>query len=114
MFIAHVKQAGGGCDYTIDCAKTMWRLKAETHENAIKELRELVIGRLDVDYGCYEGGFWGETRLESVTLFEVSNESEVDIDKWYQGALATLDNAEAKAKEKEERAQLERLKEKYN
>jgi hypothetical protein len=120
MFIAYVKQSGEGCDYTIDCGKTLWRLKAVTKEDAIKELKGLVIGSFDEDYGCYEEGYWDETNmyqdplLGKVTLFEVSDESEMDLDTWYKTAHYKVEAARSKRDEAKEKAEFERLNSKFS
>jgi hypothetical protein len=112
MFIAHVKQHGG-CDYTIACGETVWWLKADTHEAAIEELKDIIIGKMELPDCSYFEGFWGEQALSNVTLFEISGEEIIPIAKWYKEALKCAEEAKAKLGEKDERAELERLKKKY-
>ncbi len=112
MFIAHVKQAGG-CDYTISCGETLWQLKAKTYDEAIEELKSKIIGKMEMPDCRYFEGYWGESILSSVTLFEVSDEKIVPIDEWYTEATKRTEEAKVELKEAEEKAELERLKRKY-
>jgi len=45
MFIAHVKECGEGCDYTIGCGHRLITLLANTKEEAIAELKKIYNGR---------------------------------------------------------------------
>lgn len=98
MFIAYVKQAGEGCDYTIGCAQTLWRLKATTRIDAVEELQRKV-GEVE--------------RLGELTLFEVVNEEEMPIEQWYTEAENRADERAQQAELNAERAELKRLKAKF-
>ncbi len=112
MFIAHVKQPGG-CDYTIACGETVWRLKADTREAAIKEMKAEIIGELDGSECRYYEGHWDEHALSNVTLFEVSNEENIPVDEWYAEALKIVKDTIAELEEQADKAEFEQLKERY-
>jgi len=112
MFIAHVKQ-DGGCDYTIACGETIWWLKAGTREAAIEELKDKIIGKMEMPDCEYYEGYWAEHRLSSVTLFEISGQTIIPVDKWYDEALKFARETRSSLNEEDERAELERLKKKY-
>ena len=112
MFIAHVKQ-NGGCDYTIACGETIWRLEANTREAAIEELKNKIIGKMEMPDCKHFEGYWDERLLSHVTLFEIFGETILPVDKWYAEALKRVEEAKTGLEEKDERAELERLKEKY-
>ena len=112
MFIAHVKQ-NGGCDYTIACGETIWRLEANTREAAIEELKEPIIGKMELPDCEYSEGCWAEQRLNNATLFEISGETIVPVEKWYTEALKRAEETRNNLEEKDEREEFERLKKKY-
>lgn len=114
MFIAYVKQKGEGCDYTVACGETVWRLKAETYEDAMEELKDKVIGKMETSDCEYHEGYWSDSTLDCITLFEVSSEIQIPVDTWYVDALERAEAAKAEIKEKAERNEFERLKEKYS
>lgn len=105
MFIAYVKQKGEGCDYTIACGETLWRLKAKTYEDAIKELKDKVVGEMEIpDHG---------DKLANITLFEISSETQIPVDTWYADTLKHAEDIKAEMKEEAERSELHRLEKKY-
>ena len=112
-FIAYVTQEGEGCDYTIDCAKTLWYLKSNSKQNAIIELKKIIIGQWDSDEEGYDEGYWDEFQLEKVILFEISSEEKVPIEEWYSDAIEFAHQERGKSKERAEKRELQRLKEKY-
>jgi len=111
-FIAYVKQEMQGCDYTIACGQTIWKLKSTSKEDAIEELRKMIIGEYVPGDG-YEEGYWGESKLSEVILFEVKEELPIDVNQWYREALKFKNDEENKAKNDDERKEYERLKSKY-
>jgi len=113
MFIAYVNQTGYGCDYTIACGKTLWRLKAGNKSDADEEVKHLVLGEFDEEDGRYYEGYWGEIALDSVTIFEVSHENEVPIEKWYKEAKELVASRRKISIEEREKAEFERLKAKF-
>lgn len=110
MFIAHAVQEDEGCGYTISCGEALWILDATIKEEAIKELKRIVLGKWDNDEQDFDDQC--ET-LEKLTLFEVSEKESMPIDTWYQEAedfkqlQKCLDNAE------KDKAEYERLKAKF-
>jgi len=113
MFIAYVEQAGEGCDYTIDCGKTLWKLSADTKEEAIEEIKRNVIGELNTDNGAYYEGLWYEFELRSIQLFEVSNYEDLDVGLWYREASEKAKSIKDKVRLDRERLEYERLKAKF-
>jgi len=111
MFVAYVNQ-GEGCKYMISCGETLWELEASTCDEAVKELKTRVIGEVDED-GDLEDGYWGESKLEDITLFEIINREQMPLDKWYSEGQEIMDNKEIATKEQAEKIQLKHLKEKY-
>ena len=112
-FIAHIIQSGEGCDYMISCGETLLPLIAKTKEEAIKELKEKVIGKYDPKYNCYEEGYQGEQELSRVTLYEISNMTPIPVDEWYKEAEKYIKKEEKKLTEEKEKIEYEKLKSKY-
>jgi len=110
MFIAYVKQAGEGCDYTIACGETIWKLFAETREDAIVELRHKVLGDFVPDYG------WEDSYddLSHVTLFEVLHTEEMPLEQWYGYMKEVEEENKRKQEELKEFQEYKRLQEKYS
>lgn len=113
-YIAYVKQKDYGCDYTIGCAQTLWRLKAQDLASAMLELRDEVIGKPWAD-GCgYEDGYWDEYQLSQAILFKVEDEIDVPLSMWYTEAEKQAQERKAAVSDEAERAEFERLKEKFS
>jgi hypothetical protein len=100
-FIALLEQAGEGCDYSIRCGLQVFRLKASTRFNAIKELRDIVVK------------YRGDDELEKVILFDVLNEQEMPVSTWYQEDGDAQEIMDKNEKEKKEREEYEKLKKKF-
>lgn len=113
MFIAYVEQVGEGCDYSIGCGKSLWRLEAKTRDEAIKELKASVLGEFDPEYGGHQEGYWDERELDLVTLFEVVNEEVISVEQWYSEVKKLRGEAQRKAIEEAEKNEYERLKKIY-
>lgn len=113
MFIAYVKEKGEGCDYTIACGETIWHLKAETYEDAMEELKNKIIGKMELPECEYYEGYWSDSTLDCITLFEISNETRIPVDTWYADALKHAESVRAEIKEEAERSELHRLEKKY-
>lgn len=109
-FIAYINETNYGCDYTIACGKAVMELKAEIRDEAIKELKDRVIGVRDGRGYNTEDCFSGEPRIVSATLYEVASTYHVPLDDWY----AERDRVESEGlrarEEKERRNQYETLK----
>lgn len=102
MFIAYLEQQGG-CDYTIGCGKRLIRLKADSKEKAIIELKTII----KEDYGTYDYG------LEEITLFETSIEENMPIQEWIEENRREEQAEIQKEKDEAEKAEYERLKQKF-
>lgn len=114
MFIALITQAADGCDYTIACGKKWIELESKTKDEAIQELGEFIIGKPDDDYKSgFDGSFWGDERLSEVILLEVSDRIDISVEKWYSNAESILQERKLKVAQEKERAEYERLKEKF-
>jgi hypothetical protein len=112
-YIAYVRQDIEGCDYTIGCAQTLWRLKAQTYDEALRELRDEIVGQFLPEYADYEEGYWGEDKLKQVTLFGVEQEVEIPLELWYAEGKKRVEEYKIRINEEAERAEFERLREKY-
>lgn len=108
QYIAYINQTDYGCDYTIACGKVMRRLNAQTREDALKEIRQFVFG---------EGGGWVDVDLnleiEDITLFEVSEEIDIPLERWLEEYRTKVNEEAADALRNAELRQLAKLKAKY-
>jgi len=113
MFAAYVNQTDNGCDYTIACGKVLWMLEAATREEALVELRGKVLGTFCPDEGYWEEGWYGDSKLASVTLFEVFGPEAIGISEWYAQAEQMTEEVQAHQRESAERELYQQLKEKF-
>ncbi|HDR9106035.1 TPA: hypothetical protein QDB04_002892 [Burkholderia vietnamiensis] len=104
MFIAHLKQSGEGCDYTIACGEKVVRLKATTWEEVPDEVRQ----HLENSYGPRS-----ERRLARCTVYEVAESLEVPVDAWYSEIEDASRQAAEARKTAQRRAEYERLKREF-
>ncbi len=111
MYIAYLVEEGEGCDYTIACGETVLKLKATTRDEAIKELRQEIIGEWNGDE--YEGGYGPDQRLEHVEFFEVVDKELMPISVWYSDADAFRKKQANGMAEESEKAEYDRLKIKF-
>lgn len=118
MFVVLISQ-DGGCDYTIGCGKNWLFLDAENKEDAIDELKTIIFG---VDRGLDEdedpadediGLYIGEMELANATLLEVSNETEIPLETWYEEAENLEIERKAERQRLREQVEYKRLKAKY-
>lgn len=117
MFLAYVKQAREGCDYTIACGETLWELEAATRSEAIDELKRMVLGEWVPEDGEYEGGCWdewGEGDLGKVELIEVERRELLPIEIWYSKAKGKIEQGKVDVTQQAERMEYKRLKAKYD
>lgn len=114
-FIAYVKQDVERCDYTIGCGQCTIGFEAESMDAAVKLYRDAALGSQDdenpfVYYGLRDTK---DQSIKSVRLYRYDEELLVDIgtirEEQKQIAVAQA-KAESEAKE---RAEFERLKQKY-
>lgn len=104
MFLAHIKQVGEGCDYTIACGEKVVRLKAISMADAREEVRRM----LAEDYT-----FKGDRRLQSATVYEVHDTFKVPVDAWYDELRAESTQDEAQRQQAARRRQYETLKHEF-
>ena len=110
MYIAYVSQKNVGCDYTIGCGQTIWTLHSDCWNDAVAELRRMVIGMPDSDEHT---GYWDEKKLGKVVLYEVSCVKEMPLDVWYKEGHEAIVKLEHRICEEVERTVYEKLKAKY-
>ena len=103
--IALVYGIGEGCDYTIGCNKTWWELKATNMGKAIEEVKAKLRDYGECDYGAKS---IGRVQILSVTAID-----EMDLNHLRQEAKTKLENEERQKTERQERGQLEALKQNY-
>jgi len=106
QFIAHFIGEGDGCDYTIGCNTVLENLKATTLDEAKKEVGE----KLE-DFGADDEE--ADYPMGKVVIYEVAVETIFDLDAWLDGKQTSKERDEEELTESEERAMLQKLKNKY-
>lgn len=102
-FFVYYKGRGYGCDYTIGCNLCVEKRAADSIEEVIEEITEEI----------EESPDYSEERIESITIIEVAQERKLDIES-ITSNIRQQQLAQEKAEEEaRERAELERLKKKY-
>jgi hypothetical protein len=91
----------GGCDYTIGCNNDLQELSATNKHDAELEIQEA--------YSHME-----EYGIEKVQLFEVKSVEDIDVTEIDKKMAEERRHKEIKRVEAEERAQYEKLKNKFN
>lgn len=110
-FLAHFKQRGEGCDYTIGCAHALREIEAESIEAAI--------GALANDYMAVDGDHRyplsdrHERELKSVVVYEVAQERPLPLVDLRNARAQREHEAKAASSEQHDRAEFERLQRKY-
>ena len=105
-FVAYIDETHYGCDYTIACGKVLWKLEAQTEEEALLELKKRIVPPLeDIDDGILE--------LEAVTLYQIADEMSVPIDEWYEEWEQKEENQKIDQERKKEHLEYKRLKKKF-
>ncbi|MEX3983812.1 hypothetical protein AB4Y45_33040 [Paraburkholderia sp. EG287A] len=104
MFLAHIKQDGEGCDYTLACGETTVKLKAATMADAQEEVRQMLTNTYT---------FKDERRLQTATIYEVSDTFTVPVDDWYAQIMLEANQAETERRTAARRAQFEKLKREF-
>lgn len=99
-FVALLKQAGDGCDYTIECGTKVVTLDAATAEEAVVAARELLREYRD------------ESALESMQILALAGSFAAPVDTWYKEFKAEADDAVAAKQRMTDYAELMRLHEK--
>lgn len=101
-FKAFLTQSSEGCDYTIGCGICLIDLKATTLDAAMTELRAIVAEH-----------FVDEAHLARATILNISQETPIPIETWYGEFAAQQAQDEQIAQEQRERAEYERLRQKF-
>jgi hypothetical protein len=102
-FVAYLKQIGDGCDYTIGCGQKLIGLDAQTWAEARAEMRKLLADNYSHD----------ESRLETVTIYEVKTAERVPVDDWYAEIEDEEDQAQEARDKENRRREYERLKREF-
>lgn len=84
-YIAHLKQSGGGCDYTIGCGLAVIGLLANDMDEAVLELVSLM-----------KDEYNGDRSLDSAVIYEVSDTHEINT----TGVYTQIEEEKKKAKRK--------------
>lgn len=103
-YIAILGQEGEGCDHTIGCGLATYQFEAEIAVAVGNKLREIVRDNYNHD----------DTKLKSLIYFEVASTFEVDLNLWYSKFEEEEKAMRKQIETREELAELERLKKKYN
>lgn len=103
---AYLKQKGEGCDYTIGCARTVIDLKANSMEEATTKLEEILTESY-IDY------YHKTSMIESAEIFEVNSVINFDIEAFDTKQKEIARQAAIAKKEAKERAEFERLRQKF-
>lgn len=113
-----IKQNGEGCDYTIGCGMQTVELKSTTREEALREARMIVQGTPD---GDYEYGFADTmlidydhtttSRIQYAKLVQI--EEDLPVAQWHAELLAAHRRSQEESTEAKERAEYERLRNKF-
>ena len=90
----------GGCDYTIRCGERLTEIKADTMEDAVRE----AVSRIVTE---------GERAVDSAVVLEVSATHSINIKSLKEDRRRAKKEAEAAAASAKERAEYERLKQKF-
>lgn len=100
-----------GCDYTIECGTKIVELKSSTVEEALHEVRKIVIGvdEDDPEYNIYGLGCRGEYQLDSVRLYEVTQSIDIPIAVWYEQGYRFLESQRVERARRKKRELLEGL-----
>jgi len=101
-----VMQQGGGCDYTIGCGTKVVTLDSTTPEDAVVEAERVVD-----DHGGFDTA--GENRVDSAKILVVTDTVPFDLRAIRLRLERERLEAEAVAKEAKDRAELARLKQRF-
>lgn len=115
-FIVDIKQHGEGCDYTIGCGQKTFIIYAEDLLQANKRFIEMFYPDFesnDVDWTDDYGGYTDEMNLENAIIYEVVDELKIDMPSIYKNIEKIRLSEAQKMIEDRERAEFERLKQKY-
>lgn len=113
-FALVLKQNGEGCDYTIGCGMTMMALQSTTLDEALCEAKEELVGTIQepsgrlVETDCRNSP---QPALKYATLVQVVED--LPLKEWYETVVLWDAEKEQKKQEAKERAEFERLKNKF-
>lgn len=115
-FIVHIKQSGGGCDYTIACGIRMVTILADNMNQACDRFISMLGPNFesnDVDWTDDYGGYYDEQSLENATIFEVVSATIIDVSEVYKDLSKVAELQKRLKIEADEKEEYERLKKKF-
>lgn len=95
------------------------RLRSKSLDSAIKELRNILIGEIQVDthgnvnHSSKYMEYNDDRRFRKVTILDVTDRHLMDSDEWYMEAMIEKKEKEKEIHEGHERYEYEKLKKKY-
>lgn len=113
MYIAHMMQVAEGCEDSIACGESLIELKSTSYNDAIKELKKIIIGSWDADEEDFEDGYNEDQELDEVVLFKVEQAEKIPIQSWYKEVKEFEKLKQEEKQEKKDREQYEKLKAKF-
>ena len=102
LYLAHLKQPGQGCDYTIGCAQTVIYIDAQSMDEAELKL-----------YQEFKENYTGERELRTCLLHEVNSVRNYDLRQFYESLKEEAIGINIQEQEEADRAEYIRLKSKY-
>jgi len=117
QFLAITTQKGEGCDYSIGCG---WNYES-IDANSMDEAWEKYITRW-ADYDPAQGGECDPRKggpgddwspIAGVRLIRIAEEDSSRFDPWYEAAVSAYESKESAEQDAQERAEFERLREKF-
>jgi len=103
-YVAYMKQAGEGCDYTIGCGTVVKFMKSDNIQDAKKEAREIL-----EYYGCNPGS---ERELSDFLIFEIKETFDF-LDEFYSDIIRSKELEKMRILKDKELKELKRLQNKY-
>ena len=104
MFLLHVTQKGGGCDYTIGCGVSVKLLSATDTSAAFQEAKKLFLDEDICEYRPEE--------IEIAMIYEVIDSTKLPIEKWAKARKDFYDKEREAEELKAAEAKVAKLKQK--
>ncbi len=116
MYLLVMNQSGG-CDYTIGCGIAYEFIEANSMEEAIRKAKKDLCG-YEIEY---KGEIHFEERrigadidyIQRATIYEISASENLPLSSWLEEQKIIIEGHAKKKQEKDELAEFERLKKKY-
>jgi len=101
IYYAYLKQKGEGCDYTIGCAQTLIPIMANSFDEAIDKLKQII-----------NDEYYDDTELEKALIFP-NKPYELDLDSIYNKRQMNIDRIKQEQEYQKELDEYNRLKQKF-